>query len=49
MWQYVGEKSQKAVAGIRGYFSEWNKAFSEQLKGSLPTFLNGVEGGFFWR
>ena len=46
VWQYVGEKSQKAVAGIRGYFSEWNKAFSEQLKGSLPTFLNGVEGGF---
>lgn len=46
VWQYVGEKSQKAVAGIRNYFSEWNKAFSEQLKGSLPTFLNGVEGGF---
>ena len=46
VWQYVGEKSQKAVAGIRGYFSEWNKAFSEQLKVSLPTFLNGVEGGF---
>lgn len=46
VWQYVGDKSQKAVAGIRGYFSEWNKAFSEQLKGSLPTFLNGVEGGF---
>ena len=46
VWQYVGEKSQKAVAGTRGYFSEWNKAFSEQLKGSLPTFLNGVEGGF---
>ena len=46
VWQYVGEKSQKAVAGIRGYFSEWNKAFYEQLKGSLPTFLNGVEGGF---
>lgn len=46
VWEYVGEKSQKAVAGIRGYFSEWNKAFSEQLKGSLPTFLNGVEGGF---
>lgn len=46
VWQYVGEKSQKAVAGIRGYFSEWNKTFSEQLKGSLPTFLNGVEGGF---
>jgi hypothetical protein len=46
VWQYVGEKSQKAVAGIRGYFSEWNRAFSEQLKGSLPTFLNGVETGF---
>lgn len=46
VWQYVGEKSQKAVEGIRGYFSEWNKAFSEQLKVSLPTFLNGVEGGF---
>lgn len=46
VWEYVGEKSQKAVAGIRGYFSEWNKAFSEQLKVSLPTFLNGVEGGF---
>lgn len=46
VWQYVGEKSQKAVAGIRGYFSEWNKAFSEQLKVSLPTFLSGVEGGF---
>lgn len=46
VWEYVGEKSQKAVAGIRGYFSEWNKAFSEQLKVSLPTFLNRVETGF---